>query len=210
MDTIHAITGLFVSFLVVWLLFLMTQNKRLKEKMKSYGKDDLTGLPLRGLLYERMWTNIHSFNSRGQKRTGDSEEKENNRLVAFFIDLDGFKGLNDSRGHKAGDKMLVDVSKALTGFIRRSDAVARLGGDEFVVFAEVSGYLGQRTLAEKILNGIKEIDPSSGVSASIGVSVYAPGKTPEDLVEEADQAMYQIKRGGKNGYGAFGSVPEES
>ncbi len=119
----------------------------------------------------------------------------------FFIDLDGFKAVNDEKGHHVGDRLLADVASALRGAVRSEDAVGRFGGDEFLVLARVNGQTGAEALAEHLRVSIKTVAEAAGdqVSASIGYAL-APTDTRDSmqLLHHADEAMYVAKRQGKN------------
>ncbi len=119
----------------------------------------------------------------------------------FFIDLDGFKAVNDAKGHHAGDTLLANVAAALRTAVRSDDAVGRFGGDEFLVLARVNGLPGAEALAEHLRLSVKTVAEASGdaVSASIGFAL-APHDTrdPLQLLHHADEAMYIAKRQGKN------------
>lgn len=119
----------------------------------------------------------------------------------FFIDLDGFKGINDEKGHHAGDRLLAEVARALRAAVRAEDAVGRFGGDEFLVLARVQGKAGAEALAEHLRASVEAVARASGdtVSASIGYAL-APtdARDPMQLLHHADEAMYAAKRNGKN------------
>jgi len=119
----------------------------------------------------------------------------------FFIDLDGFKTVNDEKGHHMGDRLLADVAAALRAAVRSEDAVGRYGGDEFLVLARVNGQGGAETLAEHLRVTVKTVAEAAGdqVSASIGYAL-APHDTRDSmqLLHHADEAMYIAKRQGKN------------
>jgi len=119
----------------------------------------------------------------------------------FFIDLDGFKSVNDEKGHHVGDRLLVDVACALRNAVREEDAVGRFGGDEFLVMARVNGQTGAQALAEHLRVSITNVAQAAGdkVSASIGYAL-APADTRDSmqLLRHADEAMYIAKRQGKN------------
>ncbi len=127
-----------------------------------------------------------------------------NRHALFFIDLDGFKGVNDSLGHSFGDYLLKIVGERLQGLVRGHDLVGRVGGDEFVVFLDSCGdsiHLDER--AERILNALRQEISQDGVSAtvrgSIGMAVFpVHGTTYETLYANADKALYESKRRGKD------------
>ncbi len=156
--------------------------------------DVLTGLPNRTLFLDRL---NHAMKS--VKRT--------NKLVALlFLDLDGFKTINDSLGHLLGDSLLKEVACRLTKHLRENDTVARLGGDEFTIVLEGITHVDDITIAtEKILSVFNTpfyIDRHElFVSASIGIAIYPflNGNT-EDLVKAADTAMYRAKEEGRNNY----------
>jgi len=119
----------------------------------------------------------------------------------FFIDLDGFKAVNDELGHKAGDRLLIEIAAALQGAVRAEDAVGRFGGDEFLVLACVHGEAGARALAGHLRAAVAAAAHATGdrVGASIGYAL-APADTndPTQLLHHADEAMYAAKRQGKN------------
>lgn len=122
-------------------------------------------------------------------------------FALFFIDLDGFKAVNDERGHHVGDRLLADVACALRSAVRVEDAVGRFGGDEFLVLARVNSQTGAEALAEHLRVSIKAVAEAAGnkVSASIGYAL-APADTSDSmqLLRHADEAMYIAKRLGKN------------
>lgn len=125
-------------------------------------------------------------------------------LVAlYFVDLDGFKGVNDDFGHARGDELLVRVGQALKGVVRSDDAVGRFGGDEFLVLASVGDAEGAATLAQHLLRAIRSATHGSTlagrVSASIGYELTVGGtQDPLTVLRRADEAMYAAKRLGKN------------
>lgn len=125
----------------------------------------------------------------------------NLEYALFFIDLDGFKAVNDEKGHHAGDRLLADVASALRGAVRTEDAVGRFGGDEFLVLARVHGQAGAKALAEHLRISVEAIALASGneVSASIGYALApSDSRDPMQLLHHADEAMYIAKRQGKN------------
>jgi diguanylate cyclase len=154
--------------------------------------DALTGLPNRELLNDR----IAQVLSRAHR--------ENLTHAGLFIDLDGFKQVNDERGHQMGDMVLMDVARRLGQMLRDSDTVCRLGGDEFfVLLYGLSQPTDATLLAERLLAVIGE--PYDGlpdhltISASIGVCPFPyPGATVADIIARADAAMYEAKARGKN------------
>lgn len=155
-------------------------------------QDALTGLPNRRVLDDHLELAVAQAQRHGQ-------------LVALmFLDLDQFKEVNDTYGHDAGDLLLKEVATRIKGCIRRSDTAIRLGGDEFIVLLpEVSVPDNAQVVAEKIIQTIGEpIELPAGkaqVGASIGIALMrSPDITTEDLMHQADTAMYEAKRKGKN------------
>ena len=122
----------------------------------------------------------------------------------LFLDLDGFKSVNDRFGHCVGDQLLVEVAKRMLLVVRPEDTVARLGGDEFTILIKNPGSVNLAVdLANHILTIISEPYQLGGetfnISASIGVALsYPRGDQPEDLLRDADHAMYQAKTEGKS------------
>jgi diguanylate cyclase (GGDEF)-like protein len=113
-------------------------------------------------------------------------------LTVMFVDLDGFKAINDTRGHLAGDRVLRDVARAMERSVRETDAVIRWGGDEFVVVLPATDVTGAARVAERL----GAAAASAGLGASVGVAQWEPGDTVDALVARADRAMYGAKRGG--------------
>jgi diguanylate cyclase (GGDEF)-like protein len=118
--------------------------------------------------------------------------------VVCLVDLDGFKGVNDRGGHAEGDRILQQVTAALTAAVRDTDTVARLGGDEFAVLAEVSAALSGADLAERLRQAVAFVGQDCGVTASVGVAEVCPGDDVHDLLFRADAAMYRAKTAGGN------------
>jgi diguanylate cyclase (GGDEF)-like protein len=156
--------------------------------------DPLTGLPNRALLLDRMELTL----GRG--------EREGKPVTVLFLDLDGFKLVNDSLGHLAGDRLLIDVARRLDSCVRRGDTVARLGGDEFaILLGEVGEHERAAGVAERVIDAFGEPFDLLGrevfVSASIGIA--AGLDEPEDLLRNADVAMYRAKRSQPGTYATF-------
>ena len=134
------------------------------------------------------------------------ENTTRSRVGILFLDLDGFKILNDKFGHRFGDQVLIDVASSLRENVRPKDVVARFGGDEFCVLFEVVDEEGCRIVADRIWKAINSLtirlDGQEGkVGVSIGALLVCPGETTiagETLLETADQAMYRAKQSGKN------------
>lgn len=154
--------------------------------------DALTQLPNRRLLTDRLQQAIYDA------------DRKNTVLVVCFIDLDGFKEVNDEYGHEVGDRVLVEVKDRLLSTLRRGDTLSRLGGDEFVL---VLPDIAQWVICEKVLHRLLELLSRpyiqkgrniTSVSASLGVAMYPQdGADPVSLIDRADMAMYAAKRAGK-------------
>ncbi|HJV63393.1 MAG TPA: GGDEF domain-containing protein [Albitalea sp.] len=124
-------------------------------------------------------------------------------VALFFVDLDGFKSVNDRLGHGEGDKLLVAVAAALQAAVRAEDAVGRFGGDEFLVLAQVRDVAGAQALALHMLAAVREVTRPLGLSPSISASIGyalapADAQNPMKLLQLADDAMYEAKRMGKD------------
>lgn len=154
--------------------------------------DALTGLPNRRMFFDRLKEEI-------KKST-----RNHSAFALMFIDLDGFKEVNDTYGHQVGDELLQAVSDSISGCIRASDTFARLGGDEFtIILSPMENNDACSFVAEKILKRVRiPFSLSVGevaMSASIGVAIYPDnGKTHDKLISAADSAMYDAKAKGKN------------
>jgi len=154
--------------------------------------DALTDLPNRYLLMERL---EHLF--AGCPREG-------RRLAVMFLDLDGFKPINDAFGHAVGDEALKVVARRLSAAVRENDTVARVGGDEFVILLENGTEIGEveaisRRLFRAVVEPIEVNDRILGVGVSIGVAIGPEaGEQPGDLIERADRAMYETKKNRKS------------
>lgn len=173
---------------------LRSANEHLKNVALH---DNLTGLPNRMLLDDRLQQAIDRASRSGQG------------FAVMFIDLDRFKPVNDTHGHRCGDELLRAVARALTGCVRREDTVARVGGDEFVALLHgIRNRVDAEIVARKIVAEMAQPFPvgslSLEVSCSVGVSLYPEdGGEAATLCANADQAMYRAKHGGRNGYRFF-------
>jgi diguanylate cyclase (GGDEF)-like protein len=165
--------------------------------------DKLTGLPNRSMFHERLEHEI--------RRAHRSEKK----LALLFLDLDGFKEVNDTLGHDVGDLLLQQVSNRLANCVRESDTIARLGGDEFIIILNDVGDTNVvGIVAQKIIDALAAPftlrSQTVYVSASVGVTLYPDdGETNEVLLKNADQAMYAAKKEGRNRYCYFTSAMQE-
>lgn len=166
----------------------ITEHRQLRE-LASY--DALTGLPNRNQLWEQLWLAMPRASRSGQ-------------LVGIlFVDLDGFKRVNDSYGHQSGDRLLTILARRLSRSVRGYDTVARIGGDEFVIILERLDEPAQaERVAQHIMRTLSEpVELAGGcvvkVSASIGIAIYPiDGDSDEELLQRADTAMYRAKRAG--------------
>jgi diguanylate cyclase (GGDEF)-like protein len=164
---------------------------RLTEDMTHLARHDLlTNLPNRGLLLDRV---EHALQMSRRRST---------RIALLFVDLDGFKPVNDRFGHAAGDAVLVDVAGRLTACVRQSDTVARLGGDEFALLLEDVHPPEVSSACDRILAALSRGAHVAGhhlaLSASVGVAFGDSSETAESMLRNADLAMYEAKARGKN------------
>ncbi|TSA50177.1 MAG: EAL domain-containing protein [Nitrosomonadales bacterium] len=176
----------------------ITEQKLAEEAIHNLAfYDQLTDLPNRRLLQNQLQHILAS--SARNKHYG----------AILFIDLDNFKGVNDTKGHHVGDLLLIEVARRLKASIRADDTLARLGGDEFVVILEDIGTKNEQaaivaeTIAEKVRGDFTQPFMLEGMeyhgSPSIGISLFLGKKiTPEELLKRADMAMYQAKDSGRN------------
>jgi two-component system cell cycle response regulator len=156
--------------------------------------DALTGLPNRRLLMDRL--SLAITHAHRNKRT----------MAVMYLDLDGFKQINDTLGHDAGDKLLNMVAARMAAAVRQEDTVARLGGDEFVIALwELIHADGLARLVSKVIQAVSQPYVINGhtvsVTTSVGVSIYPThGDDADTLMKNADLALYEAKRAGKNDY----------
>ncbi len=214
---LHALTmlvgGSLLSVVFGLLLLVLATGRRralalVREKTRELSHqalhDTLTGLPNRALVLDR----AEQLLARAARQTGV-------QAGALFIDIDGFKHVNDHLGHAAGDQLLRTVGERLQGAVRDEDTVGRLGGDEFVVLVDSSG-VGATVdlLADRLTEVLREpVELADGrkifsVTASIGVAIgeYA---TPDALLRDADLALYAAKAAGKDRYALFDASMHE-
>ncbi|MDO8263996.1 MAG: diguanylate cyclase [Gallionella sp.] len=180
----------------------MMEVRLLHEEARNHGKmleslalkDPLTGLANRRLLAERMsMVLVHA-------------RRNKNSMAVVYLDLDGFKQINDTLGHGAGDVLLKMVAGRMVAAVREEDTVARLGGDEFIIVLwHVSGTDDAAKVALKVINAVSQPYDIEGhtvsITTSAGVGIYpVHGKDADTLMKSADLALYEAKRAGKNAY----------
>lgn len=174
----------------------ITERRQAEETIRHLANhDELTDLPSMRLARERLALALAMA------------RRHKTMVAVMFVDLDGFKAVNDSLGHAAGDVILKQVSRRLVSCVRETDTVARAGGDEFLVVAtDVHAPENAAVIAEKILRCVEQPVVFDGremtVGASIGIALYPEhGLTLEPLIKQADDAMYRVKKGGKAAFG---------
>jgi diguanylate cyclase (GGDEF)-like protein len=199
--------GLLVSALVFVLLQVLLRGRARALRMVAEKTDELrhqalhdalTGLPNRALIMDR------------SERALARSRRDGSRVAAMFIDLDGFKNVNDTFGHSVGDDLLRAVAARISGVLREADTVGRLGGDEFIVLVEGDSLAaGPELVAERVLEMLREPfrlgslgETSLAVTATIGIAA-GERSTADDLLRDADIALYEAKAAGKNRYVVF-------
>ena len=189
--------GIFLGY--IGFCYDITAQKEYQRQLEHVAHYDvLTDLPNRMLLAERL-------------RQAMARVRRNGRhLAVAYIDLDGFKAINDTHGHAVGDRLLVEIAGRLRQCLREGDTIARLGGDEFVtIVADLPDTASSLPLMERLLSAAAQPVLLNGttlqVSSSIGIAYYSAGDDAdaEQLVRHADQAMYQAKQAGKNRFQVF-------
>ncbi|HEB80222.1 MAG TPA: bifunctional diguanylate cyclase/phosphodiesterase, partial [Rhodospirillales bacterium] len=176
----------------------ITKRKQDEERIHFQANfDALTGLPNRSLFHDRLNQSLPTM------------ERSNSKLGLMFIDLDGFKLVNDTLGHDRGDLLLIEASKRLTNCIRSGDTVARLGGDEFtVIMPNLTDSRNAPLLGQRILDALSEPFDLNGqeafISGSIGITIFPDdAKDATSLIKNADAAMYRAKDQGKANFQFF-------
>ena len=183
----------------------VTERQQAEQRLIYLAQfDALTGLPTRILFHDRATQAL---------ARADREEK----LVAImYLDLDKFKGVNDSFGHHVGDELLKSVAKRITSCLRNVDTVSRMGGDEFTVILESIPHIDNATIvAEKVLDIMRQPFTLEGheihMTTSIGITLYPmDDKDLNSLIKDADHAMYRAKEAGRNNFQLFSSDMAES
>jgi diguanylate cyclase (GGDEF)-like protein len=212
--TLGVVVSIIIAITVIYWLRQETDRRNLietelEERVKSRTQrlahmathDTLTSLPNRTLFNAQLVQAI--------KRS----HRQQNLTALFFMDLDGFKQINDLHGHDIGDKVLIEVCHRINDSIRDEDIFARIGGDEFtLILGNLSDQAMALPIADKIISVVNEpielADRQLCLGISIGISFYPlDGETMDTLITRADDAMYQAKRSGKNHYVMASPLP---
>ncbi len=197
--TLIALAALLFCMLITALGMYAKRNRLLAGRSNEFEwaalHDAMTGLPNRRKLFaslEEVVTKSHAFAAPC-------------KIAVLYVDLDGFKHVNDSLGHRVGDEFLIAVSKRFRESVRKGDVVARIGGDEFAILVcefSTNAELGE--IARRLIACVAQTDREigvGGVRASIGIASFPdPVDDYQRLVASADEAMYRVKRNGKNSY----------
>jgi two-component system, cell cycle response regulator len=200
-DPEEALTRIYNMLEVRLLHKAVRDNAKALEELAL--RDPLTGLANRRMLTERIAVALAS--ARRNKKV----------MAVVFLDLDGFKQINDTLGHATGDALLKMVAGRLTSAVREVDTVARLGGDEFVIALSSVSQIGDvSTVAGKLIESVSLPYPienhNVSVTTSAGIAIYpAHGADPDALIQRADAALYAAKHAGKNAY-RIAPLPESS
>lgn len=161
----------------------VTERKAVEVRLQEMTRtDSLTSIPNRRAFYEALayWR--------------DEARRSKSRHAICYIDLDGFKLVNDTHGHRAGDELLVEIARRFRETVRRTDILARLGGDEFAVLLPATSEDGAREVAEKLLEDVHAAAAAyARVSASVGVATFGAGDDPDEVISRADREMYRVK-----------------
>jgi diguanylate cyclase (GGDEF)-like protein len=171
-----------------------SELRKLYQQMARHAThDSLTGLPNRKHFHDQLAATI------------TSAEREKKSFAVLYLDLDGFKAINDALGHAAGDQIIADTARRLEQCVRKRDVVSRVGGDEFVVLLRDIGSSDAVRMASKIIEVLSQpftvAASTHRITTSIGVAHYPrDGTDMHTLIHNADSAMYETKRSGKNGY----------
>ncbi len=182
----------------------ISERKRVEGRLQHLALyDALTGLPNRTLFFDRM-AQLVALARRNEYVLG-----------LLFLDLDGFKKVNDTFGHGVGDELLRQVSQRLSGVMRQCDTIARMGGDEFIgLCGRINEPADAGVIAKKIITALREPYTAGGITCSIGVSIGISifpddGEDSDTLLKMADLAMYRVKQGKQGGYLFYRDMPDK-
>ncbi|SFP80115.1 diguanylate cyclase domain-containing protein [Hydrogenimonas thermophila] len=199
-----------IIFILILITIFLIYGKYINTKLQKEKKEkEILLEKIKKLAYYDVLTNIPNRLSVMQsfEQILANAQRNNLNIAVMFIDLDGFKTINDTLGHEAGDRVLKDVADIFKSTLRKNDLYGRLGGDEFIVVAQgIDGKENIEKLVRKLLDKINAIPLPSPLNeqfgANIGVVSITPCKdtTVEKLMSESDVLMYDIKRQGKNSY----------
>ena len=180
---------------------IILQRENMEKKLWDMAHlDSLTSLANRTLLNQRI---NHAITMASRHR---------HKIALLFIDLDNFKHINDSYGHRIGDETLIKTANTIKKHIRKQDTLSRIGGDEFVLLLEtITESVDSSKVAQAILSSLNKTPPIAGssntISASIGISIYPDDAlSSEALLRNADTAMYEAKNAGRNGFSFYESA----
>ncbi len=181
---------------IVWNCRDVTDRRALQDQLSHQASHDmLTGLPNRTLLMRRLAESV--------QRATDTDRS----VAAVLIDIDGFKTVNDTLGHAAGDELLQRVAERLRGCILEGDTVARLGGDEFAIVLPTGTGEHAAAVSRRVITALRRPISAAGqemrIGVSIGIAQLAGQCSAEELLSDADIAMYAAKKGGKGRYQVF-------
>jgi diguanylate cyclase (GGDEF)-like protein len=198
-DTLIVLSALVFGVLITALAMYAKRARQLAGESRKFEHaalhDAMTGLPNRRKLFATL----------EETAAGSSDDQMPPRIAVLYIDLDEFKRINDTLGHRTGDEFLIAVSRRFRQSVRLADVVARIGGDEFAVLVrEFSTDAELGAIAQRLIACVVQTDAQMGIGlvrASIGIASFPdPVKDYRRLVAAADETMYQVKRNGKNGY----------
>jgi len=204
-DALIVLSAVLFGALMTALVMYSARNRQLVHESREFKQaalhDALTGLPNR----RRLLDAIEVAAAKSAQAAQAAPDARPRKCAVLYIDLDGFKAINDTRGHRAGDELLVAVAKQFQQVVRVTDVVARIGGDEFAVLVqEFVNETQLAAIAQRLMKAVSDTADRLGVefvTASIGIASYPdPIKDHDRLIAAADEAMYQVKRTGKSRY----------
>ncbi len=187
-----AVVGISLAALLAALVLIWSRNERMQELRRQAGQDPLTGLKNR----RRFEEDLHTELARSRREGGEG--------ALLMLDLDNFKRVNDTLGHPVGDRVIADIAGVLRARMRMTDVVARLGGDEFAVVLPHCDPGEARLVGEEIGAAIREHAPDEeavpSITVSVGIAMFGPDVAAdlESLEEQADAALYEAKRAGRD------------